>query len=91
VFLNALRPSERKSAEDTGKPLRAAFSTTTWPVGQVITDVRVLRFPPTAKPGELDVEVGWFLPGVDRLSVLAADGHEADSRQLLSKVRIRNE
>ena len=58
-------------------------------MGQVITDVRVLQFPPTAKPGELDVEVGWFLPKVGRLSVLAADEHEVDTRQLLSKIQIR--
>jgi hypothetical protein len=55
----------------------------------VITDVRVLRFPPTAKPGLLDVEVGWFLPQVGRLDVLADDGHVVDSKVLLSKIRIR--
>lgn len=91
VFLNAIRPNGRKSAEATGKPLGDTLATTRWPVGQVITDVRVLRFPPTAKPGPLDIEVGWFLPGADRLLVLAADGHEVDAKQLLSKVRIRNE
>jgi 4-amino-4-deoxy-L-arabinose transferase-like glycosyltransferase len=89
VFLNALRPSGRKSAEATGKPLGDTLATTRWPVGQVITDVRVLRFPPTAKPGQLDIEVGWFLPGADRLLVLAADGREVDAKQLLSKMRIR--
>jgi hypothetical protein len=89
VFANALRPNQRKSAEDTSKPLRNTFATTNWPVGQVITDVRVLHFPPTAKPGELDVEVGWFLPGAGRLNVLADDGHEVDTRQLLSKIRVR--
>lgn len=89
VFLNAIRPETgRKSAEDTGRPLRGTLATTQWPVGQVITDVRVLKFPPTAKPGLLDIEVGWFLPGSDRLSVLAADGHEVDDKQLLSKMRI---
>jgi hypothetical protein len=89
VFLNALRPNQRISAQDSSKPLHDTFSTQNWAVGQVITDVRVLRFPPTAKPGELDVEVGWFLPKVGRLNVLAEDGHEVDSRQLLSKMRIR--
>jgi 4-amino-4-deoxy-L-arabinose transferase-like glycosyltransferase len=88
VFLNAIRPSGRKSAEATGRPLGDTLATTRWPVGQVITDVRVLRFPPTAKPGPLDLEVGWFLPGAARLSVLAADGHEADTKQLLSQMRI---
>jgi hypothetical protein len=91
VFLNALRPNQRKSAEDSSKPLRDTFSTKNWTAGEVLTDVRVLQFPPTAKPGELDVEVGWFLPGVGRLSVLAEDGRAVDSRQLLSKVRIRDE
>jgi 4-amino-4-deoxy-L-arabinose transferase-like glycosyltransferase len=90
VFLNALRPTQRNSAQDTSKPLGDTFSTKNWPIGQVITDVRVLRFPPTAKPGELDVEVGWFLPKVGRLNVLAEDGREVDSRQLLSKIRIRD-
>jgi hypothetical protein len=90
VFLNALRPNLRPSAQNSSKPLRDTFSTKNWIVGQVITDVRVLQFPPTAKPGELDVEVGWFLPKVGRLSVLAEDGHEADTRQLLSKIRIRD-
>ena len=89
VFLNALRPNQRISAQDSSKPLRDTFSTKNWPVGQVITDVRVLQFPPTAKPGELDVEVGWFLPKVGRLSVLATDEHEVDTRQLLSKIQIR--
>ena len=89
MFLNALRPNQRISAQDSSKPLRDTFSTKNWPVGQVITDVRVLQFPPTAKPGELDVEVGWFLPKVGRLNVLAEDGHEVDTRQLLSKIRIR--
>jgi hypothetical protein len=89
VFLNALRPNQRISAQDSSRPLRDTFSTKNWPVGQVITDVRVLQFPPTAKPGELDVEVGWFLPKADRLNVLAADGHEVDSRALLSRIRIR--
>jgi hypothetical protein len=86
VFLNAIRPNGRKSAEATGD----TPAITHWPAGQVITDVRVLRFPPTAKPGLLDIEVGWFLPGADRLNVLAADGHEVDAKQLLSKMRIRN-
>ena len=90
VFLNALRPTQRISAQDSSKPLRDTLLTTSWPVGQVITDVRVLRFPPTAKPGELDVEVGWFLPKVGRLNVLTEDGHAVDSRQLLSKIQIRN-
>ncbi|HZY42790.1 MAG TPA: hypothetical protein VFF59_12420, partial [Anaerolineae bacterium] len=90
VFLNAIRPNGRKSAEATGKPLGDTLATTQWPVGQVITDVRVLRFPPTARPGLLDIEVGWFLPGADRLSVLADDGREVDTKQLLSKMRIRD-
>ncbi len=94
VFLNALRPAQKNSdqknsAQDSSKPLRGTFSTKNWTPGQVITDVRVLRFPPTAKPGLLDVEVGWFLPKVGRLNVLAEDGHEVDSRQLLSKIRVR--
>lgn len=91
VFLNALRPNQRISAQDSSKPLRGTFSTKNWTPGQVITDVRVLQFPPTAKSGLLDVEVGWFLPKVGRLNVLAEDGHEVDTRQLLSKIRIRNE
>jgi hypothetical protein len=89
VFVQALRPNQRISAQGTGGSVNASPLTTQWSVGQIITDVRVLQFPPTAKPGELDVEVGWFLPKVGRLSVLAADGHEVDTRQLLSKIRIR--
>ena len=89
VFLNALRPTQRISAQDSSKPLHNTFSTRNWPVGQVITDVRVLQFPPTAKPGLLDIEVGWFLPGMGRLSVLAEDGHVLDDKQLLSKMRVR--
>ena len=91
VFLNALRPTQRISAQDSSKPLHGTLSTVDWLPGQVIADVRVLRFPPTAKPGLLDVEVGWFLPKVGRLSVLAADGRGVDSRQLLSKIRIRDD
>ena len=89
VFLNALRPNQRISAQDSSKPLWDTFSTKNWMPGQVITDVRVLQFPAHANPGELDVEVGWFLPKVGRLNVLADDGHEVDTRQLLSKIRVR--
>ncbi len=91
VFLNALRPSLRISAQDTGKPINGHFSTQIWQVGQVITDVRVLQFPLTAKVGQLDVEVGWFLPQSDRLDVLGDDGHVIDSRVLLSPIRIREQ
>ena len=89
VFLNALRPSLATSAQDTSKPINGDFSTRTWLVGQVITDVRVLQFPLTAKAGQLDVEVGWFLPKGARLDVLGDDGHVIDSRVLLSPIRIR--
>ena len=89
VFLNALRPTLRPSAQDSSRPLRDTFATKSWPVGQVITDVRVLQFPPHANPGQLDVEVGWFLPKAGRLNVLAEDGREVDTRQLLSKIRVR--
>jgi hypothetical protein len=89
VFMNALRPTQSMSAQDSSKPLRDTFSTTDWAVGEVITDVRVLQFSPTAKPGELDVEVGWFLPKGNRLKVLADDGHPVAIRQLLSKIRVR--
>jgi hypothetical protein len=89
VFMNALRPTLRPSAQATGKPYHGTFATSQWPVGQVITDVHVLSFPSHANPGLLDVEVGWFLPKVGRLSVLADDGHEVNTRQLLSKIRIR--
>ncbi len=91
VFLNALRPSLRTSAEDTGKPINGHFSTQVWQIGQVITDVRVLQFPSTAKAGQLDVEVGWFLPKGDRLDVLGDDGHVIDSRIVLSPIRIREQ
>ncbi|HZY44904.1 MAG TPA: hypothetical protein VFF70_09160, partial [Anaerolineae bacterium] len=91
VFLNALRPSLRISAQDTGKPINGNFSTQAWQVGQMITDVRVLQFPITAKVGQLDVEVGWFLPKSDRLDVLGDDGHVIDSRILLSPIRIREQ
>ena len=89
VFLTALLPDDRKSAEDTSKPIHGPFSTKLWQPGRVITDVRVLAFPPHAKSGQLDVEVGWFLPGSSRLPVLAGDGHTLDSRQLLTPIRIR--
>ena len=91
VFLQALRlrPNPPTSAADTGKPIHDSFSTQTWQPGQVISDVRVLWFPPTAKPGQLNIEVGWFLPKAGRLDVLADDGHVLDSKQLLSPIRIR--
>ncbi len=91
VFLNAIRPNGRKSAEATGKPLGGTLATTQWPVGQVITDVRDAEISADgATAGLLDIEVGWFLPGADRLSVLAGDGHEVDTKQLLSKMRVRD-
>jgi hypothetical protein len=89
VFMNALRPTQRMSAQDSSRPLRDTLATTNWVVGEVITDVRVLQFSPTTKPGEVDVEVGWFLPKGSRLKVLADDGHSVAIRQLLSKIRVR--
>ncbi len=58
------------------------------PAGQVIKDTRDLTVGLTTPSGFYDVEVGLYVPGGDRLPVLAGDGHWLSERVLLSKIRI---
>ena len=62
--------------------------TSLWQPGQVIEDARELRIGLTTPPDVYDIEVGVYLPGGERLPVIAGDGHLLDNRALLCKIRV---
>jgi 4-amino-4-deoxy-L-arabinose transferase-like glycosyltransferase len=62
-----------------------------WPVGQVISDTYELKIKPDAPPGVYEVEVGAYDPRQDfeRLRVITEDGRIVENYVLLGKVRVR--
>jgi hypothetical protein len=88
VFTHVLQPPETIWAQQD-KPLQPSSSS--WPIGQVVSDTYELKIKPDAPPGVYDVEVGVYDPhnNFERLRVLTEDGRIAENYVLLGKVRVQ--
>ncbi len=88
VFTHILQPPETIWAQQD-KPLQPPSSS--WPIGQVVSDTYELKIKPDAPPGVYDIEVGVYDPqrNFERLRVVTDDGRITDNFVLLSKVRIK--
>ena len=88
VFTHVLQPPETLWAQHD-KPLTPPSST--WPVGQVISDTYSLTIKPDAPAGVYEVEIGVYnaaSPTFERLRVITSDGRITENRILLSRVRV---
>ncbi len=88
VFTHVLQPPETLWAQQD-KPLQPASSS--WSIGQVVSDTYELKIKPEAAPGVYDIEVGVYDPkkNFERLRVLTEDGRITEDYVLLGKVRVQ--
>ncbi|HJW82842.1 MAG TPA: glycosyltransferase family 39 protein [Anaerolineae bacterium] len=88
VFTHILQPPETLWAQQD-KPL--APPTSTWTVGQVVSDTYELTIKPDAPAGVYEVEIGVYnaaSPTFERLRVIIDDGRITENRILLNRVRV---
>jgi hypothetical protein len=88
VFTHVLERPERLWAQHD-KPLTPP--TSTWTVGQVVSDTYDLTVKPDAPAGVYEVEIGVYdadSPTFERLRVITGDGRITENYILLSKVRV---
>ena len=88
VFTHMLQPPETLWAQQD-KPLQPASSS--WSIGQVVSDTYQLKIKPETAPGVYDIEVGVYDPqkNFERLRVLTEDGRITENYVLLGKVRVQ--
>ena len=62
-----------------------------WSIGQVVSDTYELKIKPDTPPGVYEVEVGMYDPqkNFERLRVVTQDGRITDNYVLLGKVRVQ--
>jgi hypothetical protein len=88
VFTHVLQPPEAIWAQHDKQPVPP---TSTWAVGQVVSDTYDLTIKPDTPPGVYEVEIGVYdggSPAFERLRVLTDDGRITENYVLLSQVRV---
>ena len=62
-----------------------------WSIGQVVSDTYELKIKPDTLPGVYDIEAGVYDPkrNFERLRMLTDDGRITENYVLLSKVRVK--
>jgi hypothetical protein len=88
VFTHVLQPPETLWAQQD-KQLQPPSSS--WPIGQVVSETYELKIKPDTPPGVYDVEVGVYDPqkNFERLRVVTNDGRITENYVLLGKVRVK--
>ncbi|NTU61911.1 MAG: hypothetical protein HGB05_00580 [Chloroflexi bacterium] len=88
VFTHVLQPPETIWAQQD-KQLQPLSSS--WSIGQVVSDTYELKIKPDAPPGVYEVEVGVYDPNknFERLRVVTEDGRITENYVLLGKVRVK--
>jgi 4-amino-4-deoxy-L-arabinose transferase-like glycosyltransferase len=88
VFTHVLQPPETIWAQQD-KLLQPSSSS--WSIGQVVSDTYELKIKPDAPLGVYDIEVGVYDPqkNFERLRVLTDDGRITENYVLLGKVRVK--
>jgi hypothetical protein len=88
VFTHVLQPPETKWAQQD-KPLQPL--TSSWSIGQVVSDTYELKINPDAPLGVYDIEVGVYDPqkNFERLRIVTDDGRITENYVLLGKVRVK--
>ena len=83
-----LQPPETIWAQQD-KPLQPP--STSWSIGQVVSDTYELKIKPDAPPGVYEIEVGVYDPqkNFERLRVITDDGRITENYVLLGKVRVK--
>ncbi len=90
VFTHVRGLGDTLWAGEDSWPQKGAAPTSTWKVGQVITDTYHLKLNADTPPGQYDVEVGLYDGAtLQRLQAIAPDGRPTDADFVyLSKIRV---
>ncbi len=90
VFTHVRGEGETLWAGQDAWPQKGAAPTSTWRIGQIITDTYELTLNPDTPPGQYDVEVGLYDSAtLQRLLLIEADGRPSDADFIyLSKIRV---
>ena len=88
VFAHVRGIENQVWARDEGWPVEGSAPTSSWAPGQIVEDVRYLTIGETTPDGLYDVEIGMYDPEVNRLPIIAEDGHWINNRIHLSRVRV---
>jgi len=91
IFAHILGVENQVWANSDGQPAGGSAPTSRWQPGQIVEDIRDLTIGLTTPPDFYDIEVGMYVPGGDRLPVVAEEGHWLDNRALLSKILVVGE
>jgi hypothetical protein len=88
VFTHVLQPPETLWAQQD-KQLQPPSSS--WSIGQVVSDTYELKIKPDTPPGVYEVEVGVYDPqqNFERLRIVTDDGRITENYVLLGKVRVQ--
>jgi hypothetical protein len=86
MFAHILGSGDQTWGSHDGQPFDDP--TSRWQPGQIVEDVRYLTVGETTPPDFYDIEVGVYVPGGDRLPIVAEDGHWLSNRLLLGKIRV---
>ncbi|MFZ5916005.1 MAG: ArnT family glycosyltransferase [Chloroflexota bacterium] len=76
-------------AQHDAQPGDGTFPTVAWEAGEIVVDEYTLNIPADAPPGAYELEVGfYYLPTLERLSLVDGAGQVIGDRVLLEKVRL---
>ena len=73
VFVHIVDANGMLLAQSDGEPVAWTRPTPGWAVGEVVVDARDIVIPQDAAPGVYEIRVGWYVPGVGRLSTADRD------------------
>lgn len=90
VFTHLLDADNHIVAQMDSEPLGGTHPTTEWRHGEIVRDNYGLLIAQDTPPGEYLLEVGmYYLPTLERLTVLDASGRVQDDRVVLGRIVVR--
>jgi len=88
VFAHIAGVENQVWGSDDGWPVDGNAPTSSWAPGKVVEDTRELTVGLTTPANFYNIEVGLYDPDVERLPIIAPDGHWVNNRLRLSTIRV---
>ena len=89
VFTHVLDDQLNVWGQMDNQPVNATRPTSSWQVGEVVTDPILIPIQPDVPPGTYSLQVGLYSwPTIERLPVLSAPGQSIDDRVVLETITI---
>jgi hypothetical protein len=89
AFVHLLGPDGKVHGQVDQWPVQGTLPTSSWTVGQVVSDPYVITLPPDAPRGKYQVEVGWYLLAtLRRLNVLDGVGRPSADHVIVGEFTV---